>query len=276
MAAVELKREGGIAYREALPDSPSDAAPVLLLHGFPETSFMWRNILPALASAGRRAIAPDLPGYGDSPPNPPGTWERHMEAVEGFRTALALDRVVLCVHDWGGLIGLRWACDHADAVAALIASNTGFFRNGKWHGMARALRTEGEGEELVANITRDSLGSMLRSVGRGFDDAAIDEYAKAFATEDGRRGPLELYRSGDFAKFAPYEGQLAALGVPTLILWGEDDPFAPVAGAHRFRKEIPHAELVIVEGAGHFVWEDDPERCRSEVVAFLETAAGSS
>jgi haloalkane dehalogenase len=68
---------------------------------------MWRHLLPALASSGRRALAPDLPGYGDSPPDPPGTYERHVTAVERFRHQVGLDRVVLVVHDTGGLIGLR-------------------------------------------------------------------------------------------------------------------------------------------------------------------------
>ena len=57
--------------------------------------------------------------------------------------------------------------------------------------------------------------------------------------------------------------------MPTLLLWGEDDPFAPVAGAHRFREQIPGSELVVVEGAGHFVIEDEPERCAREIAGFL-------
>jgi haloalkane dehalogenase len=79
---------------------------------------------------------------------------------------------------------------------------------------------------------------------------------------------LELYRSGDFEKLEAYEGRLAALGLPALILWGEHDPFAPVAGAHRFARELPGSRMAVVD-AGHFVFEDEPERCASEVVAFL-------
>ena len=84
-----------------------------------------------------------------------------------------------------------------------------------------------------------------------------------------RRAGLALYRSGDFEKLAPYEGRLAALEVPTLLLWGESDDYAPIGGAHRFKKEIPHAELVTVEGAGHFVMEDAPDRVGAEIAAFL-------
>src|SRR5205085_3378647 len=114
-----LPTAAGLAYRDA--GAPGDGDPVLLVHGYPESSWMWRHVLAALAAAGRRAIAPDLPGYGDSePPDGPATWEQHVAALERFRGALGLERVALVVHDWGGLIGLRWACEHPDAVSALV------------------------------------------------------------------------------------------------------------------------------------------------------------
>jgi len=272
---VELKREGDIAYREALPESPSAADPVLLLHGFPESSYMWRGLLPAIAASGRRAIAPDLPGYGDSPPNLPGTWEHHVEALEGFRVALGLERVALVLHDWGGLIALRWACDTPGVAGPIVVAGTGFFPDGRWHGMANVLRTEGEGERLVSGLDRSGMARMLRAVGRGFGDQAIEEYFHAFTTEEGRRGIVDLYRSGDFEKLAPYRGKLAELDVPLLALWGEDDVFAPPAGAYRFRKEVPGTKVIVIEDAGHFVFEDDPQRCAREVIAFLDGAEES-
>jgi haloalkane dehalogenase len=269
VAETEPERVEGIAYREELPAESSDLLPALCLHGFPESSFMWREVIAALAQSGRRAIAPDLPGFGHSPADPPGTWERQVEAVERFRLGLGLDRLALVVHDWGGLIGLRWACDHPQAVGALVISNTGFFPDGKWSGMAQVLRTEGEGEKALDAMTRDGFGQMMSAVSRGMDEATADEYWKSFETETGRKGMLELYRSGDFEKLEPYEGRLAELGVPTLLLWGENDPFAPVAGARRFKREIPRASLTVIEGAGHFVYADEPERSAREVVEFL-------
>jgi haloalkane dehalogenase len=269
VAHLERRHAGQIAFREALPESNRGLSPALCLHGFPETSYMWRSVLSALADAGRRAIAPDLPGFGDSPPDPPGTWERHTEALESFRLELGLERVALLVHDWGGLIGLRWACEHPDAVSALVLSNTGFFADGKWHGMARALRTPGEGEQLVAGMNREGFIQMLGAVSRGIDATVAGEYWKTFETEEGRQGILDLYRSGDFEKLAAYDGQLRELDVPTLILWGENDVFAPVAGAYRFKRELPDAKVVVLEDAGHFLYADEPQRCAAEIVEFL-------
>jgi haloalkane dehalogenase len=173
------------------------------------------------------------------------------------------------MHDWGGLIGLRWACEHPELVGGLVASGTGFFPDGKWHGLARSLRTPGQGEMLVGTASRESLGALLRSISSSFSEAAIDECFKAFANRERRHGQLELYRSGDFPKLARYRGCLAALGVPALLIWGEDDPFAPLAGARRLQRELGDARLEVVPGTGHFVFDDAPEATAALVADFL-------
>jgi haloalkane dehalogenase len=233
---------------------------------------MWRHLLPALASAGRRAVAPDLPGFGDSPPDPPGTFERHVEVVERFRRELELEQVVLVVHDTGGLIGLRWACDHPDAVAGLVITNTGFFPDIEWIEIAQTMRTPIQGEALVDSLSREGFNTLLDAASSAFDERALDEYWKAFITAQGRRGMLELYRSFDLDELRPYQSKLAALGAPTLILWGRQDEFLPLDYASRFAREIPASNLVLLEGVRHFLFEDEPERCAREVVGFLEQA----
>ena len=80
-----------------------------------------------------------------------------------------------------------------------------------------------------------------------------------------------MYRSGDFSKLERFD--LAALGVPALLVWGEDDPFAPVAGAHRFAKEVPGARVEVIEGTGHFVFDDAPEQAAEALAAFLAEVA---
>lgn len=256
-----------LVYREALPiEEPKGT--VLCLHGYPESSYMWRHLLESVANAGWQAVAPDLPGYGDSPYSGDGSWRAHVEAVDRFHREQELGEVVLVVHDWGGLIGLRWACEHPELVRAMVISNTGFFSDGKWHGMAEAMRTPGQGEQLVEGLDRDGFGGMLRAVSPSLDDRSVDEYWKAYASPERRRGQLELYRSGEFSELEDYD--LSAVGAPALVLWGENDPFAPLAGGERFVAELPDSELVVVDGAGHFVFDDAPERCSEAVVRFLE------
>jgi haloalkane dehalogenase len=260
------KRAAGLAYREA---GPEDGPVALLVHGFPESSHMWQALLGELADAGWRGIAPDLAGYGDSDPDPPATWDRHVAALGRFAGELELRDIVLVVHDWGGLIALRWACDTPGAVRGMVISDTGFFSDGRWHGLADVLRTPGTGEELVDTMTREGFGAALESMAPGMDDRALDEYFKAFAGDARRRGHLDLYRSGDFERLQPYEGRLAELGVPVLLLWGETDAFVPVAAAQRFAAELPDTELVVLDGVGHFLFDDDPGRANAAVLDFL-------
>jgi haloalkane dehalogenase len=273
--ASSLESIDGVAYREAVPDGWNGDGPVALaLHGYPTSSYLWRNVLPQLAEVGYRAVAPDLPGFGDSPADLPGTWERQVEHVERFRQALGLDQVALIMHDWGGLIGLRWACDHPGAAGALVITDTGFFPDGRWHGMAKSLQTPGEGEQIMENINRGLFAMGMRQVSPAVPDEAIDEFYKAYSDSDRKQSQLDLYRSGDFSKLVPYQGKVGGLGLPTLILWGAQDKFAPVGGGHRFHKQIPDSKMVVLEEAGHFLMEDEPERVAGEVASFLAGIRG--
>jgi haloalkane dehalogenase len=271
MAPVELRREGDLAYREARPEGTEAGPPVILLHGFPESSRMWVHLMEALAAAGRRCVAPDLYGFGDSTDEAPATFEHNLETFTALHRDLDLGRVALVVHDWGGFIGLAWACEHPDEVEALVISDTGFFSDGRWHGPAEAIRGE-QGEAIVGALDREGFAGLLRSLaGDAFDEEDVDAYWRSFEHGRGRQSTLDFYRSMDFEKLEPYEGKLGELGVATLLLWGADDEFAPVAGARRFEREIPGAVLVTVDGAGHFVFDEQPARCADEVVSFLSS-----
>jgi haloalkane dehalogenase len=199
---------------------------------------------------GWHAFAPDLAGFGDSEPDPPGTWERHVEAIDRFRRELGIERCALIVHDWGGLIGLRWACDHPDAVRSSSAR---------------------PGSSPTASGTAWPRRCAPPARARRWWPRSI---APPSADEERRRGQLELYRSGDFEQLSDY--RLADLGVFVLVLWGEQDQFAPVAGAHRFVRELPDTQLVVIAGAGHFVWDEAPEACAAALTAFLARIRSSS
>lgn len=269
MGAVEIKQRGRFNFREAAPRGDATGPPVVLVHGFPESSLMWEPLMEALATAGRRSIAPDLFGLGDSADHEPATFEHNLAEFGELLRELGLGRVALVVHDWGGFIGLAWACENPDSVEALVISDTGFFKDGRWHGIAEAIRSD-QGEEVVAALDREAFAALLRSDGAAFSDAQVDAYWRPFEAGHGRQATLDFYRSMDFEKLAPYDGGLAALGVPTLLLWGAEDKFAPIGGAKRFEREIPGAQLVALEGAGHFVFDQEPERCVGEVVSFLD------
>src|SRR4051812_2186336 len=139
--------------------------------------------------------------------------------------------------------------------------------------MAKALRTPGEGEQFLANVTHDLLAMALRQVSPSLPDDAVDEYWKAYGDEDRKQSQLDMYRSGDFEKLEPYRGKLTALGVPAKIVWGAKDEFAPIAGAYRFLRELPDAELVVLDDAGHFLMEDEPDRVAREIADFVATLA---
>lgn len=258
-----------LAYRSAGPD---DGPAALLVHGFPETSYMWHGVMDALAERGIRSIAPDLPGYGDSAyiaPDGQPLWRRFVDAIEHLRQSLGLDEVALVGHDWGGMVGCRWATEHPDAVSALVLADTGYFADGKWHGMAEGMRTPGQGEELVATLNTESLGALLKGVAPGMTEAAIAEYTRFIDGPDGRQGVLDFYRTCEMSELAEGPIGLEEIGVPALIVWGEDDQFAPVSGAYRFKKLIPDAELLLLPGVGHFAIDDAPSETTAAIVGFL-------
>ena len=229
---------------------------------------MWLPLMDELAAAGRRSVAPDLYCLGESTDPGPATFERNVEALGELHSELDLGRVALVVHDWGGFVGLAWGCENPELVSALVISNTGFFPDGKWHGMAEAIRGP-QGEELVGAMDRDGFAALLRADGANFSDEDVDAYWRPFEAGRGREATVEFYRSMDFEKLAPYAGKLGEMGVPTLLVWGAQDRFAPIAGAKRFEREIPGARLAAFEGAGHFVFDQEPQRAAREVCDFL-------
>ncbi|MBA3861262.1 MAG: alpha/beta fold hydrolase [Solirubrobacterales bacterium] len=235
---------------------------------------LWRTVLPAVAAAGWHAVAPDLPGHGDSPLEPhDGTWHGHIRALDDLVTHRGWVPEALVLHDWGGLIGLRWALDAGLRPRALVLSGTGFFADGRWHGLAEALRGP-MGERTLLRINDGTFASMLRAAAPGVGDDVIADAWKGMADPERRRAVLRLYRSGDFTELEPYEPRLPELAAPTLLLWGARDSYAPLSGAHRFAALLPDTRLVVLEEAGHFAFEDEPRRAADEVAGFLAAHAG--
>ena len=244
---------------------------MLCLHGYPESSRMWVGLMEALAAAGRRGVAPDLYGLGDSEPTRlPQTFETNLEALTGFVDELGLERVAICVHDWGGFVGLAWACDHPDSVEALVISDTGFFADGKWHGMAEAVRSE-QGEQLVAGDRPRRLRRSAALLGRG------RLQRRRHRRLLGSRSPTGAASGRRSSSTARWTSPSSPAGRASWASSGSRRCCSGAArtrsrrspGAHRFEREIPDAKLVVIEGAGHFVFEERRERCVDEIAGFL-------
>ena len=268
---ISQATESGIAYRECLPDGwDGIAADGVDAARLPDLSYLWRNVLPA-GRGGR------LPRHRDRParlrrlrrPTCPAPGSARSHNVERFRQALGLDKLVLVVHDWGGLIGLRWACDNPGAVTALAILDTGFFPEGRWHGMAKALQTEGEGEVVLENMNRELFGMGFKQVSPNAPDDAIDEYWKAYGDDDRKQNQLDLYRSGDFAKIEPYRARSPSLACRRCCSGAPRTSLRRSAADIAFNKQIPHSKLVVLDEAGHFLMEDEPERVGAELREFL-------
>ncbi len=243
MTTVELNTDGPVAYREAAPTSDATGSSVVLVHGFPESSLMWEPLMSALADAGRPAFAPDLYALGDSTDFGEATFEHSRERFDAWMDETNPEgKVVVVVHDWGGFIGLSWACDHPDRVEALVLSDTGFFSDGKWHDMAAALRSE-QGEAIIAAVDRSVFTGLLNPEGKAvFSDAEIDAYWAPFERGDGARATLEFYRSMDFEKLAQWDGKLGAARRSHADPLGSRRPLLPRRGRPPLRARDPRLE----------------------------------
>jgi haloalkane dehalogenase len=259
--------------------------PVLLLHGNPTWSFLYRNILPAAVGAGFRAVAPDFIGFGRSDKRGPRwtdyTIRGHIADLTALADRLDLRDVTLVVHDWGGPIGLGWAADHPDRVKRLVILNTWAF---KPHAKAKippvlAMLREPQGEKMVLqqNFFVETLlpGGCVR---RDRIKEVMEAYRAPFPTPESRAGVLAFPRripmtpeeeawpvivkaDESLAKFADR---------PALILWGGKDLVFPVSVAERFAERLPKAKKVVFPEAAHFLQEDVPEEISRELVAFLK------
>lgn len=241
------------AYRTA-----GEGEPVLYLHGFPTSGYLWRKVTAEVARE-FRTIAPDFPGFGDSElMNGPHTWEALVAWLDAFVGTLGVAPVHLAVHDWGGLIGLAWACLHPGQVRSLLITDTSFRSRDRWHGLAEQWRTPGAGEELIGSLTEEGFANLLGAQG-AVEPESVAEYWKGMATQERRAAKLEMYRSLDFEMFAPLEPILPRVAPGRVrVVWGELDPFLPVKVAFRFGERLG-ADVTILEGTGHFLQESRGE-----------------
>lgn len=242
--------------------------PVLLLHGNPDTSEVWRPVIDGLRGT-HRCIAPDLPGFGRSEAlrRPAYDIESMGRWVEDFVTAVGVQQPLdLVVHDIGGPLGLAWAVMHPQRVRRMAILDTAFHRDYRWHFWGRVWRTPLLGELSMALLNRSGFRMELRRGSRKLTRAQIDEtFDRMHPTM--KRTVLQIYRAADPWKLAGWDERLLRLSAdkPTLVLWGDRDPYLPRSLAERFgARRVRH-----FADCGHWVQLEEAAEVTRELQAFF-------
>jgi pimeloyl-ACP methyl ester carboxylesterase len=256
---------------EAGPDDASTAA--VFIHGSPGSCDDWEPLVGAVGGIGLRAVAFDLPDFGET--IAPTDFE-HSPAGYAALDELGIERAHLVLHDFGGPIGLTWAATHADRVAGITLIDIGILPGYKWHRLARIWRTPVLGEIFQAMATRGTFRTMLdreepRGLPRPFVERTFDHYDRRT-----RRAVLKLYRATDDpgAPDPQLVTALAAADPPALVIWGGGDACLPSSYAGRQREFLPRAEVHVLPHSGHWPFADDPEQVERLLLDFLTRAAG--
>ncbi len=247
-------------------------SPVVCFHGEPSWSYLYRLMLAPLVAAGRRAICPDLVGFGRSDKPTDRGWysyDRHCEQVTGVLDGLDLDGVTVVVQDWGGPIGLRWAVEHADRVERLVILNTGLFTGRvskgflRWREFAERNPDLPVGMVLQGATTTDLTAEVVAAYEAPFQSAE----SKAGAATFPLLVPVEESAPGA-AEMAAVMDELSRWEKPALVAFSDCDPVFPSPKAGQvFVDLIPGAgEQVVIEGGGHFLQEDRGEAIAATIL----------
>ena len=273
-----------IAYVEA-----GEGDPIVLLHGNPTSSYLWRNVIPHLERLGR-VIAPDLIGQGDSDKllasqgSEPYTFQVAYDYLAGLLDELGINKnVTLVIHDWGSALGFHWAQMHADAVRG-IAYMEGIVCPVAWddwpesaRGIFKGFRSE-KGEDLVLQRNMFVEAVLPSSVIRDLSEEEMDHYRRAFLTPEDRQPTLNWPRQipiddepAHMVKLVDSYGQwmLGNTSLPKLFI--NANPGSILTGkAREFCRSWPNQTEVTVAGL-HFIQEDSPNEIGSAVAQWLGT-----
>ena len=247
---------------------------VLALHGEPTWSYLYRKMVPILASS-HRVIVPDLIGFGRSDKPTDRAWytyDRHCAAVTQFIRLLGLDDITLIVQDWGGPIGLRVAVENEPRFENLIVLNTGLFRGGgviseTW----KAFR------DFVESNPDLPIGFLVRGgAASDLPDEIVAAYEAPFPNAESKAGaaafpllvPVEASDPGA-AEMARVGEVLTRWHKPTLVMFSDSDPIFSLAAGRRLADRIPGAYFLPVEGAAHFLQEDRGEHIAETILEWL-------
>jgi pimeloyl-ACP methyl ester carboxylesterase len=272
----------GVFYREA---GPKDAPAIVLLHGFPSSSREFDTLIPLLATR-YHLIAPDFPGFGHSDAPPPSsytyTFDHLAQTTDALLEQLGIGKYSLFLHDYGGPVGFRIMLAHPDRLQALIISNANAYQEGlgaKWVGIAQYWADrDGHASvvdtflSLAATEQRHTLGTLHPD--RYNPDTWTDEFAHL-----SRPGQREIqadllydYRT-NVASYPAWQIWLRQHKPPTLVVWGANDPSFIAAGGEAFRRDLPDAEIHLLD-AGHFALDEKNDEIAALILAFMARQHG--
>ena len=252
-----------------------DGDPVVLLHGEPTWSYLWRKVMPPLLEAGHRCIAPDLPGFGRSDKPIELDWysyDRHTEAVHHVLAELEVTGATFVLHDWGGPIGFRVAAEAPERCARLVVMDTGIF-NGRQR-MSDAWVTFRDFVERTEDLPISLL--VRRGCATDPGDEVAAAYDAPFPSAEAKAGarafPLMLPTSPDDPGAAEGEraaGAIAARERPSLCLWADSDPIISVETGRAVAQRLGLSEPEVIEGASHYLQEDRGTQIGERIAAWL-------
>lgn len=274
-----------VFYREA---GPSDAPVILLLHGFPTASHMFRDLMPLLADR-FRVIAPDLPGFGQtrSPPRAAFeyTFDSLADVMEGFASAMSLQRYALYIFDYGAPVGLRMAVRNPDRIWAIISQNGNAYVEGfsdqwgPWETYWREPSTANR-EACRPSLSPDTIRDWQYGTGSEPGLLSPDGYELdiAYMARPGAE-EIQLDLIFDYRKnltlYPAFQAYFREYRPPLLAVWGRHDPAFLPAGAAAYRKDLPKAQVHLLD-AGHFALETHAQEIAALISAFLGPIAEQS
>jgi pimeloyl-ACP methyl ester carboxylesterase len=237
--------------------APGPDPPVLYLHGVPDAAEMWA---PFLERTG--GIAPDLPGFGRSAKR--GDFDYSIVGyerwLERFLDHVGVERFRLVMHDWGA-VGLALAQRAPQRVERLVLIDAVPFLPGyRWHRTARLWRRRWVGEMFMGSTRKWGMRLMSREANATpgpLPEEVIERWWRDF-DQGTQRAILRLYRGAPEAVLAAAGLDLGLVDCPSLVVWGESDPYLPTALASAYAEALPEADVRLVPGAGHWPWLDVP------------------
>jgi haloalkane dehalogenase len=252
-----------------------EGEPVVFVHGEPTWSYLWRKVIPPVADAGYRCIAPDHAGFGRSDkPTDIGwySYDRHCELFGELLERLDLRDATVVVHDWGGPIGLRAAVEQPDRISGMVIMDTGLFTGEQPMSDAwKAFR------DFVDRTEDLPVGFLVKgATARGMSDAVQAAYEAPFPNPESKAGarafPLMLPTAPEMPGAAAGKRVLEALRTdarPKLCLWADSDPIIPFKVGERFAAAINAEPPEKIASASHFLQEDAGEQIGRRVAEWL-------